>query len=321
MKQKIELVKQKILGGKLVSKEEVLELMDGPLELLGECANAIRKHFCGNEVDLCSIINGKSGACSENCKYCAQSAHHKAKVQVYELLDKDQILEMAVENEAAGVGRYSIVTSGKSLSKSEVAEVCEIYRYLGEKTTIKLCASHGLLSEEDFEKLLEVGVVRYHNNLETSRAYFSHICTTHTYDEKIKAIKAAQKVGLEVCSGGLFGMGETMVDRIDMAFELRDLGVKSVPINALLAIEGTPLAGQTPLAEEEILRIIALYRLILPDAFIRLAGGRMLLTDSGKHAFEYGANATITGNLLTTCGNTIADDMKMLSEMGLEVKK
>lgn len=189
-----------------------------------------------------------------------------------------------------------------------------------EECEIKLCASHGLLDEEDFTKLKEAGIVRYHNNLETSRNYFASICTTHTYEDKIKTIKAAQRVGLEVCSGGLFGIGEIMEDRIDMAFELREMGVTSIPINVLVPIPGTPMEKMLPITEEEVLKSITIYRFIHPTAFIRLAGGRMYLTDNGRLAFEGGANATITGNLLTTCGNTIQDDLKMLKTLGFEVK-
>lgn len=315
----VEKLTDKILKGYVVTKNDILEIIDAPLEELKASANEIRVFFCGNKIDFCSIINGKSGACSEDCKYCAQSSHYSTEIDTYSLLDKDIFLKDAKNNEEAGIGRYSIVTSGKRLGAKDIVDVCKVYRYIGENSKIKLCASHGLLSREDFKKLKEAGVVRYHNNLETSRSYFPRVCTTHTYDEKIQTIKAAQEEGLEVCSGGLFGLGESMENRIDMAFELRSLGIKSVPINALIAIKGTPLEGQVPLQEDEILRTIALYRMILPDAFIRLAGGRVLLEKAGYNAFLAGANATITGNLLTTCGNTVANDMDMFQKLGMEV--
>lgn len=315
----VEKLKDKILKGYVVTKNDILGIMDAPLEELKISANEIRVFFCGNKIDLCSIINGKSGACPEDCKYCAQSSHYSTEIDTYSLLDKDTFLRDAKNNEEIGIGRYSIVTSGKRLGVRDIADVCEVYRYIGKNSRIKLCASHGLLSREDLKKLKEAGVVRYHNNLETSRSYFSRICTTHTYDKKIQTIKEAQEEGLEVCSGGLFGLGESMEDRIDMAFELRSLGIKSVPINVLIAIKGTPLEGQVPLQEDEVLRTIALYRMILPDAFIRLAGGRILLEREGYNAFLAGANATITGNLLTTCGNTVADDMDMFQKLGMEV--
>lgn len=311
---------KQVLEGYNISKEEAYKLIDYDVEVLRNYAKSIREQLCGNVFDLCSIINGKSGACSENCKYCAQSAHYSTRVETYPLLDAEVFIKDAKEHKAEGVLRYSIVTSGKRLSKKEVEDVAKIYKRMREECEIKLCASHGLLDEEDFTKLKEAGIVRYHNNLETSRNYFASICTTHTYEDKIKTIKVAQRVGLEVCSGGLFGIGETMEDRIDMAFELREMGVTSIPINVLVPIPGTPMEKMLPITEEEVLKSIAIYRFIHPTAFIRLAGGRMYLTDNGRLAFEGGANATITGNLLTTCGNTIQDDLKMLKTLGFEVK-
>lgn len=316
----IKSIYKQVLEGYNISKEEAYKLIDYDVEVLRNYAKSIRERLCGNVFDLCSIINGKSGACSENCKYCAQSAHYSTRVETYPLLDAEVFIKDAKEHKAEGVLRYSIVTSGKRLSKKEVEDVAKIYKRMREECEIKLCASHGLLDEEDFTKLKEAGIVRYHNNLETSRNYFASICTTHTYEDKIKTIKAAQKVGLEVCSGGLFGIGETMEERIDMAFELREMGVTSIPINVLVPIPGTPMEKMLPITEEEVLKSIAIYRFIHPTAFIRLAGGRMYLTDNGRLAFEGGANATITGNLLTTCGNTIQDDLKMLKTLGFEVK-
>ena len=311
---------KQVLEGYNISKEEAYKLIDYDVEVLRNYAKSIREQLCGNVFDLCSIINGKSGACSENCKYCAQSAHYSTRVETYPLLDAEVFIKDAKEHKAEGVLRYSIVTSGKRLSKKEVEDVAKIYKRMREECEIKLCASHGLLDEEDFTKLKEAGIVRYHNNLETSRNYFASICTTHTYEDKIKTIKAAQRVGLEVCSGGLFGIGEIMEDRIDMAFELREMGVTSIPINVLVPIPGTPMEKMLSITEEEVLKSITIYRFIHPTAFIRLAGGRMYLTDNGRLAFEGGANATITGNLLTTCGNTIQDDLKMLKTLGFEVK-
>ena len=316
----IENLYNQVLEGYPISKEEAYQLNKYDVDVLRKYAKNIQEELCGNTFDLCAIVNGKSGACSEDCKYCAQSAHYMTEIQTYPLLKPEAFIQDAHSHEQEGVLRYSIVTSGKKLSKKEIEDVSEIYKRMNEKCNLKLCASHGLLEEEDFIKLKKAGVVRYHNNLETSRRYFSEVCSTHTFEDKIKTIKAAQKVGLQVCSGGLFGMGENMKDRIDMAFELRELGVQSIPINVLVPITGTPMEHVEPISETEILKSIAIYRFIHPQAFIRLAGGRMKLTDNGRLAFEGGANATITGNLLTTCGNTIQDDLKMLKELGFEVK-
>lgn len=312
-------LKRALIEGYELTKEEVLALKEAPIEALMEVADAIRQHFCGNTFDLCSIINGKSGACSEDCKYCAQSAYYKTCSEVYPLMEKEDILMDAKAHEAQGVLRYSIVTSGKRLTKKELARVCEIYKEIGDVTQLQVCASHGLLDREDFRQLKTAGVTRYHNNLETSRAYFPQICTTHTYEDKIQAIRAAQSVGLEVCSGGLFGMGESFEDRIDMAFELKALGIKSIPINILVPVSGTPFATLPRLTEEDILRSMACYRLIHKEAAIRLAGGRNSLTELGEKTFLGGINASITGNLLTTCGNTIANDIEMVRRNGYKV--
>lgn len=316
----LERLKDKIISGYQMTKEEAINLLEYDQNILSEYANEIRKSVCGDGFDMCSIINGKSGACSENCKYCAQSAHYNTGVETYSMISKKRALEDAKGNYREGVLRYSIVTSGRRLSKEEVKEVCEIYKYIKGKTGINLCASHGLLEYEDFILLQKAGVSRYHNNLETSKRYFVDVCTTHTYEDKIAAIMAAKQAGLSICSGGIFGLGETIEDRIDMIFELKDLGVNSIPINVLVPIEGTPLEYIIPITEEEVLKTIAIYRFIHPSAAIRLAGGRSNLSQVGKKAFLGGANAAISGNLLTTCGNTIQEDLSMLNECGFEVK-
>lgn len=310
---------ENIKDGYLINKQEAMELLNYDLKILLECANEIREHFMGNHFDLCCIVNGKSGQCSEDCKFCAQSSHYKTNTQVYSLLPQDEFVKDAKYHHDKEVKRYSIVTSGKKLSKREMKHVCDSYQKIKDEVGIKTCASHGLLDEEDLKMLKEVGVERYHNNLETSRNYFSKICTTHTYDDKVKTIKAAQRSGLEVCSGGIIGLGESNEDRIDMAFELRNLNIKSIPLNVLNYIEGTPMSHIEPVTEEEFLKILAIYRFINPISYIRLAGGRNLLTEYGILALKGGANATITGDLLTTCGNGINEDKKMIKELGFEI--
>ncbi len=303
----------------LISKAEALKLAKKPVEELCQIANKIRQNFCGSEFDICTIINAKSGSCSEDCKFCSQSSHFKTPSAEYGIMDSNEILSDAKYNEKKGVLRYSLVTSGRKLSKSELEKVCKTYKKLSQNCEMSLCASHGLLTYEDFKKLVEVGVTRYHNNLETSRAFFKNICTTHTYEDKLEAIKAAQKAGLEVCSGGIIGLGETLEDRLDMAFELRALNIKSVPINILNPIKGTPFEENAMLSEDEILKTIALYRIILKDAVIRLAGGRGLLKDKGKSAFISGINGAITGDMLTTSGTNIDMDIAMIEEAGYKL--
>lgn len=314
-------LKKEVLEGRVISAKEALELFNQPLEELTSQADEIRKHFCKNDFDLCTIINAKSGQCSENCKFCSQSSGFKTQSQEYSILENEQILEHGKYNHSKGVLRYSLVTSGRRLTEKEVDQVCKSYEALNKECPISLCASHGLLEYKDFLRLKEAGVQRYHNNLETSRRFFTQICTTHTYDDKLEAIKAAQDAGLEVCSGGIIGLGETIEDRIDMMLDIRNLGIKSVPVNILNPIKGTPLENNKALSEEEILKTIAVYRFLMPISAIRLAGGRGLLSDKGERAFKSGANAAITGDMLTTQGISIDSDIKIISSLGYEIKK
>jgi len=313
-------LKGKIFSGEAVTKEEALRLLEAPLDELTAAANEIREHFNDNTFDMCTIINGKCGKCSEDCKYCAQSAHyHTACEDSYPLLSTEELLEQAKYNDKRGVLRYSIVTSGRALSDEEVDKACESIRAIRTETNISVCVSFGLLNEDQFRRLKEAGASRVHCNLETSRRYFPTVCTTHTHDEKIETLKAAKRAGLSICSGGIMGLGETMEDRIDMAFSLHELEIRSIPINFLQPIKGTPLEDMQPLSEEEILRSIAVFRYINPDAYVRLAAGRNRMAESGKKAFCSGANAAITGDMLTTSGNQIADDVEMLSAMGFDL--
>ena len=313
-------LQKKVLDGGYLGMEEALVLVSQPLEPLCKAADEIRRAFCGNRFDMCSIINGKSGRCSEDCKYCAQSARYHTGADSYPLLDTPALVEQAVYNGTRGVPRYSIVTSGRSLSGEEVDRVCRSIPEIRSAVDVQVCVSFGLLDEEQFRKLKEAGVVRIHNNLESSRRYFPSVCTTHSYDDKIAAIRAAQRAGLEVCSGGIMGLGETMEDRIDLALTLRELGVKSIPVNMLNPIAGTPYENNTRLTTEDMQRIVAVFRFLLPDAFIRLAGGRGLMQDKGRACFCSGANAAITGDMLTTGGITIQQDLEMLKELQYEVE-
>ena len=215
------------------------------------------------------------------------------------------------------MNRFAIVTSGRALQGREFDMAVAAYEKMRDTLAIDLCASHGIISKEQFRRLRKAGVTSYHHNIETSRRFFKNICTTHTYEDRIRTIRLAQEEGLCVCSGGIIGMGETWQDRLDMAFELQALGIKSIPINALMPIPGTPLEKQKPLASEEILRTIAIFRLINPTANIRLAAGRKLLPENGATAFLHGASASITGNMLTTSGTTIKEDREMLQRLGL----
>ena len=315
------MIAEKIIDGeRLKSDDDLNFLLTTPLEELQRGACLIQQKFFGNHVDLCTIINGKSGRCSENCKYCAQSARHKTGIAEYDFLPVEEILKVALANEKAGVNRFSIVTSGRALTGDDFEKAIEAYKVLRAELKIDLCASHGILNREQLKRLRMTGVTSYHHNLETSRRFFPHICTTHTYDERIETIKLAQAEGFCVCSGGIIGMGETWQDRIDLAFELSALGIESIPVNVLMAIKGTALENLKPLSVEDILRTIAIFRYINPVANIRLAAGRKFLPDCGASALLHGASASITGNMLTTSSNNIKDDMKLLAELGLTNK-
>ncbi|MCI8660088.1 MAG: biotin synthase BioB [Lachnospiraceae bacterium] len=317
----VEILGNEVLEGKRISVPEAMWLYQQPLEKLCEKADEIRRHFCSSQFDICTIINGKSGKCSENCRFCAQSSHNHTGTAEYPLMGVEEIVEQARENDQKGVLRYSIVTSGKRLTDPEIDQMCEAVKKIRAQTEIAVCVSFGLLNEAQYRRLKAAGVTRAHNNLETSRRNFPNICTTHTFEDKIQAIEAAQAAGLFVCSGGIMGLGETVEDRIDMALTLRELRIKSVPVNMLNPIPGTPFGENERLSVEDMRRIVAVYRFILPDAAIRLAGGRGLMEDKGKGCFQSGANAAISGDMLTTAGITVETDLKLLRELGYEVRR
>lgn len=313
------LAEEIVKGRRLNRNDDLAAFITCDLKELCEGADFIRKNLSGERVDLCTIINARSGRCPENCRYCAQSAHNHTNCEVYDFLDEDVIVKEAKANEAEGVDRFALVTAGRALTGEEFEKALRTYMRLQKETGLGLCASMGFLSREQFKQLKAAGVTRIHNNIETSRRNFPNICTTHTYEMKEATIKMAQEEGLSVCSGGIIGMGETWEDRIDMAISLYEMGVKSIPINVLTPIPGSPLEHERPLTEDEILRTIAFFRYINPEAQVRLAAGRITTTNNGELAFNSGASATITGNMLTTCGATIEGDRKMLKEMGRKI--
>lgn len=316
----IKLAKEIIDGRRLTCKDDLTFFKECNLEDLIKGADMIRAHFNGNKVDLCTIINARSGKCGENCKYCAQSVHYNTSCEIYDFLDEEKILENARENYKAGVDRFAIVTSGRALSGEEFNKCLKSFKLIKEECPkLGLCASLGLISLEQFTALKNVGVSRIHNNIETSPSFFPSICTSHSIEDKLEAIKRAKTAGFEVCSGGIIGLGESFEQRIEMALTLSNINVVSIPINVLIAIKGTPLEDMPHLEEDEILRSIAMFKYINPTANVRLAGGRILVDRAGKKAFNSGASASITGNMLTTSGYTIESDRKMLSSMHREL--
>lgn len=316
----IEILKEKILKGGQISREEAILLYNtGNKQELFEAAGQIRDKMAGRRFDTCSIINARSGRCSENCKWCAQSAVFKTNIEEYELVDEQTCLQMARLNDKYGVDKFSFVTSGRALSDRNIDRLCDYARKIKETSELHLCASMGLLKKTQLQKLMDAGIKRYHCNLETSPHYFSSLCTTHTTTEKIETIRAAQEIGMEVCSGGIIGMGESMEDRIDLALTLRELGIKSIPMNILNPIPGTPLEGAPALSDEEILTTIAVFRFIHPDAYLRFAGGRMLIAHIETEAIRAGINAAIVGDLLTTVGSKVLEDMEKVKALGFNL--
>lgn len=305
-----------------ITKEDALKLAcSNDLEELLENADKIRKHFCKNNFNLCSIINAKSGKCSENCKYCAQSAHFKTNSPNYSLLNNDIIFKEAFKFEEKGVHRFSLVMSGKGVkdNSDELNRLEKIYKYLTKNSKIHLCGSFGIVSLETLKKLKNAGLKTYHHNLETSRRFFPKICSTHTYDDRINTIKNAKLAGLDVCSGAIFGMGENLEDRIDLAFDLKKLNVSSVPLNILTPIKGTPLENLFPLPKDEILKSIAIFRFILPKAYLRYAGGRNNLGEFVETGLKGGINSALTGDFLTTKGDGVESDKNMVLKNGFEI--
>lgn len=317
----VKLAEEIINGRRLQRGEDLSFFITCDYEQLCEGADKIRKQFVGDRVDLCSIINGRSGKCPEDCKYCAQSAHYKTECNIYPFLSEKELLEACELNAKEGVDRFSIVTAGHDLSGEEFEKALQAFKKMKELYDIELCGSLGFLTREQFRRLKEIGVDRYHHNIETSKRYFPSICSTHTYEQKMATLKVLKEEGMKICSGGIIGMGETWEDRIDMALSLSEVGVDSIPINALMPIKGTPLENQDQLSEEDIVRTVAIFRYLNPETHIRLAAGRALMGNDGEKAFQSGASATITGNMLTTAAKaTIRSDREMFERLGRKTK-
>jgi len=313
---------EKVLGGGEITREEALFLLEieGPdtYHLLAY-ANAIRERFCGPGVELCSLINARSGNCPEDCAFCAQSVHHSTGVAVYPLLDAEAVLQKARAMERAGAHRFDVVTSGYGFRETdpEFQRLLEIFRLLRQETSLELCACLGHLTPQAARALKEAGVSRYNHNLETAPSFFPRICTTHTVEERMATIRAAREAGLEICSGGIIGLGESREQRVELAFTLKELGVDAVPLNVLHPRPGTPLGDRPLLPPLEILRTFAMFRFVLPDKNIRYAGGRELnLGPLQPLGLLAGLNGMLIGGYLTTPGQEIERDLAMVDALG-----
>ncbi|MDA8165582.1 MAG: biotin synthase BioB [Desulfobacteraceae bacterium] len=293
------------------SRQEIETLRRLPLRELTALALEAKLARRGPVFSFCSIINAKSGRCSEDCRFCVQSAHYRTDSPVYPLKRPDEIVAAAREARDQGAEHFSIVTSGRGLAGAELGPVAAVIEEIAATVEIKVCASLGILGEAAFRRLRAAGLSRYHHNLETSREFFPQVVSTHSFAERVETIAAAKAAGLEVCAGGIIGLGESEDDRISLACTLKECGVDSVPLNFLIPLPGTPLAGASPLAVGEILRAIALFRLILPGVALRLAAGReSMLRDFLAPAFLAGADGMMIGGYLTQRGRPPAEDRR-----------
>lgn len=317
---------EKVLAGEVLSQQQANELSAVSQEYLDDVlywANQIRQRFFGNKVRVCSIVPGRLGGCSQDCAFCAQSVRYNTAIdKTPKILTDEQILDAAQDAARKEVPNFGIVYSGKAVSEAELKRLTGLTERIKCDYGLGVCMGLGILNREQMKRLARAGVVRYNHNLETSRRHFAEIVTTHSYDDRIRTIEAALDAGLKVCAGGIFGIGETEQDRIDMAIELRRLGVDTVPMNFLHPIPGTPMGEKKTLKPREILRIIALYRFVLPKTHLKVAGGRVLnLRDVQSWIFAAGCTSILSGNYLTTAGRAVQEDIQMLCDLGLEPVK
>ncbi len=296
-----------------VPEEKVMDLLPG--------AEKIRKIFMDDTVGLCTICNGKSGYCSEDCSFCSQSKQSKAAIKTYPILPKEELQAGALKVMDTPINRYSVVTSGKRLPKKEVMKIATAIRELDQKK-LSYCASLGILDADDFKLLKQAGITRYHHNLETAKSHFDTVCTTHTYEDRVRTIQLAKEAGLSVCAGGLFGIGETDKQVLELALDLKALDVDAVPLNFLSAIKGTPMEKVKTLTPFRCLKIIALFRYVLPDKDIIVCGGRSEnLKENVPLIFDAGANAMMTGDYLTTQGENLTRDLEMMKAKQLKPRE
>ncbi len=310
------LCRKAVEGGEL-TEAELYGLLDVPRQALRDAAAAVTAARHSRRFDTCSIINARSGRCPENCKWCAQSAHYSTGCEVYPLIDEETCLDAARIHASQGIRRFSAVTSGRAARGGEVERIGAMMARCARETGIEPCASLGLLSREDLQRLWDAGVRRYHCNLETAPSFFPTLCTTHSIDDKLATIAAAREIGFEVCSGGIIGMGESPRQRVEFAITLRKAHPVSIPVNILSPIPGTPLEGTPPISDDEIVDTVAILRLAHPDAVLRFAGGRRRLSDEvQQECMRVGVNGALMGDMLTTVGNGVDEDRRAIARAG-----
>lgn len=317
-KERIAELREKVLAGGMLTESECYELAEvADSKALRDAAADVTRRFNTIQFDSCSIVNARSGRCSENCRWCAQSAHYSTHCEEYSLIDSDECMSAARYNAARGVRRFSLVASGRAVKGKALRDICELLRRVKDEAGISTCASLGLLNEDELRMLWDAGVRRYHCNLETAPSHFATLCSTHTAEDKIDTIQAARRVGMQICSGGIVGMGETPRQRVEFALKLREVNPDSIPLNVLCPIPGTPLENTPLLTEDEYIDIVAMFRLIHPRVCLRFAGGRRRLSREAQlEAIRVGINGGITGDLLTTVGSTIDADRALVEDAG-----
>jgi biotin synthase len=324
MRKEIQKIGDKVLEGGSVNMKEIYPLLEtkGPdIIELAAVANRVREEFNGNEIDLCSLLNAKSGRCPEDCGFCAQSAHYKTEALVYPMMDTNRIVEEAKKAQRKGTGRFCLITSGRELNDKEFETILGVFDRIRRETTLDLDCSLGTLSEERAESLKKVGVTRYNHNVETAESHFHKICSTHSFRDRVKTIEVLKELGFSICCGGIIGLGESPEQRLELAFSLRQLGIDCIPFNILNPRPGTPLEHSESIPPMEIIKTISLFRLVLPKGTIKIAGGREAnLRDLQSLALLAGANGLIVGNYLTTPGRNAEDDLTMIRDVGFQIK-
>ena len=322
---RIDDITSRLLQGGEMSVEEgrwMIRLEDDYVPWLMAGADRLRKTFRGNQVEVCAISNVRSGNCSENCSFCAQSGHYQTQAPVYNYIANEELSRQAQRARSWGASDFGVVSKGWGIrSKKEREQLTQYFATLQENSDIGRCASLGVLDKDTAEFLKDNGMENYHHNLECAESFFDQVCTTHTYQENIDTIVNARTAGLRVCAGGILGMGESLDQRIELADTLRRIGVESVPMNFLSPQTGTPFADRPTLSPMEILKCIAVYRYMLPQAEIRIAGGRQFLGDMQSMIFMAGASGVMIGDYLTTKGRQVEDDLKMLKDLNLSPRE